>query len=261
MISHRNIIANVLQFVTSEQTTRDKLGPNHTDVQLGLLPMSHIYGLSLVCHSSTYRGDQLIVLPKFDLASYLNAIATYKINILYIVPPIIITMIKNKQTCDRYDLSSVRVVYTGAAPLGRETSDDLQRQYPQFRIMQAYGASEASPAITSTNEQDILSGSSGTLVPGMEARLVSIEGNEITGYDQSGELLVKGPNVTLGYLKNDAATKDTFVMDGEGGRWLRTGDEVLIRKAPSGNEHYFIVDRIKELIKVKVRLCLLWNCV
>lgn len=76
---------------------------------------------------------------------------------------------------------------------------------------------------------------------------MTIEGNEVTGYDQPGELLVKSPSVVLGYLNNDQANKETF-QDG----FMRTGDEAVVRKAPSGHEHIFIVDRIKELIKVKV---------
>ena len=74
-----------------------------------------------------------------------------------------------------------------------------------------------------------------------------MEGNEITGYDQPGELVVRSPSVVLGYLNNAAATNETF-HDG----WMRTGDEAVIRKGPRGHEHVFIVDRIKELIKVKV---------
>jgi len=82
---------------------------------------------------------------------------------------------------------------------------------------------------------------------------VSLEGVEITGYDQPGELIVQSPSVVLGYLNNDKANRETFLADTDGGgRWMRTGDEAVIRVAPSGNEHVFIVDRIKELIKVKV---------
>jgi long-subunit acyl-CoA synthetase (AMP-forming) len=76
---------------------------------------------------------------------------------------------------------------------------------------------------------------------------VTVEGNEITGYDQPGELLVKSPSVVLGYLNNDKANTETF-QDG----YMRTGDEAVIRVSPAGNEHIFITDRIKELIKVKV---------
>ena len=77
---------------------------------------------------------------------------------------------------------------------------------------------------------------------------MSLEGNEITAYNQPGELVVKSPSVVLGYLNNDKANNETF-QDG----WMRTGDEAVVRKSPKGNEHIFIVDRIKELIKVKVR--------
>ena len=78
---------------------------------------------------------------------------------------------------------------------------------------------------------------------------MSTEGIEVTGYDQSGELVVKSPSIVLGYLNNDAANEETF-QDG----WMRTGDEAVVRKGPNGTEHIFIVDRIKELIKVKVIL-------
>lgn len=111
------------------------------------------------------------------------------------------------------------------------------------------GLTETSTVVCSTSPEDIWYGSSGSLLPGVECKIVTLEGNEITGYDQPGELLVKSPSVVLGYLDNDTANKETF-QDG----YMRTGDEALIRKAPSGHEHVFIVDRIKELIKVKVRM-------
>jgi long-subunit acyl-CoA synthetase (AMP-forming) len=102
--------------------------------------------------------------------------------------------------------------------------------------------------VTSTGYDDIWYGSSGSVLPGIECKIVTLEGNEVTGYDQPGELLVKSPSVVLGYLNNEKANKETF-QDG----YMRTGDEAVVRKAPSGYEHVFIVDRIKELIKVKVR--------
>lgn len=92
-------------------------------------------------------------------------------------------------------------------------------------------------------------GSSGCLFPGFEARIISSEGHEITSYDTPGELVVRSPSVVLGYLNNEKATKETF-EDG----WMRTGDEAVVRVGPKGTEHIFIVDRIKELIKVKVRI-------
>lgn len=110
------------------------------------------------------------------------------------------------------------------------------------------GLTETCTVVSSTAPNDIWFGSSGSLLPGIECKLVTLEGNEITGYDQPGELLVKSPAVVLGYLNNDKANKETF-QDG----YMRTGDEAVFRKGSSGNEHLFITDRIKELIKVQVQ--------
>jgi long-subunit acyl-CoA synthetase (AMP-forming) len=107
---------------------------------------------------------------------------------------------------------------------------------------------ETSTVVCSTIPSDVYFGSSGSLLPGIEARIVTPEGEEVTALETPGELWVKGPAVTLGYLNNDKATKETFV-DG----YLRSGDEAVVRKHPkSGHEHIFIVDRLKELIKVNV---------
>jgi len=104
-----------------------------------------------------------------------------------------------------------------------------------------------------TSETDVWFGSSGSLAPGYAAKIMSIDGIEITGYDQPGELVVQSHSVVLGYLNNNKANIETFLGDTDGkGRWMRTGDEAVVKKSPAGNEHIFIVDRIKELIKVKV---------
>lgn len=115
------------------------------------------------------------------------------------------------------------------------------------------GLTETSTVISSSHPNDIWLGSSGALLPGVEARILTPENEEITAYNTPGELLVRSPSVVLGYLNNDKATKETFV-DG----WMRTGDEAVIRVGPKGFEHVFIVDRIKELIKVKVRDATRW---
>lgn len=90
MISHRNVIANTIQISSMERSWRESLSnsgsrSNHTMVGLGLLPQSHIYALVVICHAGTWRGDQTIVLPKFDLESYLAAIQNYKIESLFVV--------------------------------------------------------------------------------------------------------------------------------------------------------------------------------
>jgi ribosome assembly protein SQT1 len=90
MISHRNVIANTLQISTYDKPFRDtKIEPgtvsDYTENILGLLPMSHIYGLVVICHASVYRGDGVIVLPKFEFQTFLSAIQNFKINFLYLV--------------------------------------------------------------------------------------------------------------------------------------------------------------------------------
>lgn len=253
MISHRNVISNILQLRTYEAPCREKLiepgnQSDHTEPVLGLLPFSHIYGLIVIAHLATYRGDGVIVLPKFEFEPFLEAIQNHKIAMLYIVPPIIIQMTKSKGVMAKYDLSSVRGLFTGAAPLGQETAEDLQAIFPKWAITQGYGLTETSTVVCATSPDDIWLGSSGSLMPADEARLVTVDGKEIEGYDQPGELWVRGPSVVLGYLNNPKATQETFV-DG----FMKTGDEAVIKKNPkSGNEHIFIVDRLKELIKVKV---------
>ncbi|KAI8648175.1 hypothetical protein NCS57_01485300 [Fusarium keratoplasticum] len=249
MISHANVIANVLQHVTYDSVGRARKGVE-TQAVSGFLPFSHIYGLVIACHTSTWRGDEVIVLPKFELKAFLESIQRFKIRQLLLVPPIIIRMLQLKDTCAKYDLSSVKFLYSGAAPLAEETMQELKNIYPGWTVGQAYGMTETATVVSSPSEHDIFMKASGSLLPGTKAKIVDTAGKEITGYDCSGELLVQAPSVVLGYLNNEKATTETFVFDTDG-RWIRTGDEALFTLAPSGNEQLVIVDRIKELIKVK----------
>jgi len=253
MISHYNVISNVVQNYLYDKAWRAKISPTYHDVALGLLPQSHIYGLIVISHSSVYRGDQVVVLPSFNLQRLLSCIAEYRITNLYIVPPIIIAMLKNADLLAKHDLSSVTGVFTGAAPLGPETAQELNKLFPSWKIRQAYGLTESATTVLSSHPDDIWFGSSGCLVSGIEAKVMDLEGKEITEYDKPGELLVKSPSIVLGYLENEKATAEAFV-DMPEGRFLRTGDEVVVRKSPkTGREHIWIIDRIKELIKTKVR--------
>ena len=123
---------------TYDSVARKKHGVK-TQASLGLLPFSHIYGLVVVSYSNTHRGDSVIVLPKFEMKTFLSAVQNHKINQLYVVPPIIIQVIRNQDICSQYDLSSVRFLVTGAAPLGAETAEAITKLYPKWRVGQAYG--------------------------------------------------------------------------------------------------------------------------
>lgn len=202
--------------------------------------------------ATTARGDEVIILPKFEMASYLTAISKFKINTLFLVPPIIIAMINNPQVLGKFDLSSVKTIFTGAAPLGAETAEEIVKQYPHWIVRQGYGLTETCTVVCSTIDNDVVFGTSGVLLAGFKARILREDGSEVTAYSEPGELVVQSHSVVLGYLNNEQANKETFLADDDGnGRWMRTGDEAIVTKEASGHEHITIVDRIKELIKVK----------
>ncbi|KZZ93313.1 phenylacetyl-CoA ligase [Moelleriella libera RCEF 2490] len=249
MLSHLNVIANVVQVRLVDSVARKRLRFD-TQTTLGVLPLSHIYALTLVATLAQYRGDRVVVLPQFEPDSFLRSIQQYRIEQLSVVPPMLIFLIMNKGRVSKYDLSSVRFVYSGAAPLGAEVIDGILRMFPDWHIGQGYGMTEASPVIVTTSEVDLRYGSSGCLVPGSRAKVIDAHGNEVTALDTRGELLSQSPSVVLGYLNNEKANAETFVWHDDG-RWLRTGDEVLVQKSAQGTEHFVITDRIKELIKVK----------
>ncbi|KAI0913758.1 acetyl-CoA synthetase-like protein [Ustulina deusta] len=249
MISHRNIITNIMQIRWHEDTGRRQNGVE-TQTQLGLLPMSHIYALVVVANAGVYRGDSAIVLSRFELKTLLECIQKFKINFMHLVPPIIIQLLGNADLCSQYDLGSVRFIYTGAAPLGAETHEAMRRAFPHIVVGQGYGMTETSTVVVSTGENDVLVGTSGSLVPGTRAKLLDEAGREIAEHGRRGELLVQSPSVALGYLHDERATADAFVWDRDG-RWMRTGDVAVVRVSPSGHEHFAVVDRLKELIKTK----------
>ncbi|KAL5585819.1 hypothetical protein FOVSG1_013511 [Fusarium oxysporum f. sp. vasinfectum] len=254
MISHHNIISNVAAVVAFEAHGR-KLAGVGTQVGLGLVPFSHIYGLVVISHVLPWRGDEVIVLPKYNLDHMLGAVQEFRINQLFLVPPIIIQLLDNLKKCQEYDLRSVRAVTSGAAPLGEETAEDFRKVWPTWKLGQGYGTSDPGlalrvPVVCTTSEHDILPGSSGSILPGIRCKLIDIDGKEVTELETPGEVYVQGSSICLGYMNNDKATAETIVWDADG-RWLRTGDVVVIRRSAQGNEHIVVVDRIKELIKTK----------
>lgn len=138
MLSHYNIISGIIQTCTFDSVSRKADGID-MQVMLGVLPFSHVFGLMLITHLGTYRGDEIIVMPRFEFEPFLSAVSRFQIHQLPIVPPIVIQMLDRRELCRKYDLSSVRFVYTGAAPLGKETVDDLLSLYPNWRLGQGYG--------------------------------------------------------------------------------------------------------------------------
>lgn len=213
------------------------------DVSLCALPMFHIYGLVVVMHYSMFIGLPLVVLPRYTFTDFLESIVKYRITHLWIVPPQMVSLVKSPEV-KKHDLSHVRMVMGGAAPVASQLETALRQILPNANIGQAYGMTETPATITMwplEQNKGGTPGSAGRLLPGLEAKVVKSDGT-LAGYDEPGELVVRGPSVALRYENNPKATAESFI-DG----WFHTGDEVLFRK----NGDMFIVDRLKEIFKVK----------
>ncbi|KAK3685285.1 hypothetical protein B0T22DRAFT_529329 [Podospora appendiculata] len=242
-ISHRNVIANVMQITTFESTYKGV----EPEMCLGVLPFSHCYGLIVVSLASIYRGDGVVVLQGFDLFQTLEAIQSFKIRRLWLVPAMVVAMTKAAAVVRRYDLSSVTVAAVGASPLTGEIFQLFGDLLPNCSLVQGYGLTEAAVCVSFNHVNDAVLGSCGNLYPGFEGKLIDEDGQTIEEHGQPGELLLRSPSIMLGYHENDTATREILSDDG----WLRTGDLMEIRKSPNGHDHLFIVDRVKELIKVR----------
>jgi 4-coumarate--CoA ligase len=238
MLTHRNIVADLL-------LAKNAVGnwySSANDKFLGVLPFFHIYGLTGLVHQTLHRGIEIVVMPAFDMEKFLKTIQEHKITFIYVAPPVIVRLARDKMV-DKYDLSSVKMITSGAAPLTKELVDAVHKRL-KMKINQAYGLSETSP-MTHTQPWDewySSVGSVGKMFPNMTAKYMSAEGKEL-GPGEVGELWLSGPNVFKGYWKNDAATKDSLTEDG----FFKTGDIGFQDK----DHNFYITDRVKELIKYK----------
>jgi acyl-CoA synthetase (AMP-forming)/AMP-acid ligase II len=236
MLTHYNLVANMRQMDGLEYFDAG-------DTLLCVLPLFHIYGLVVVLNMGLHMGATVVMMPRFDLEEFLSLIQEYRVTLSHIVPPIVLALAKSPLV-DNYDLSSVKMFFSGAAPLGVDLSNECMRRIG-CSIRQGYGMTETSPVTHSSpaRPEDMKLGAVGPAAPNTECILVDPGTNEELGPNQEGELWVRGPQVMKGYLNNLEATARTIDSDG----WLHTGD---IGYADQDG-HFFIVDRVKELIKYK----------
>ncbi|CAI2174496.1 11998_t:CDS:2, partial [Funneliformis geosporum] len=232
--THFNMVANVLQILAIEQEAHPGI------IYMGVLPFFHIYGMNLLMHYVLVLGASCVVLPKFEFEIFCRIIENYKVSTAHIVPPIVLLLVKSPIT-KKYNLSSLQIIISGAAPLSKELSESFYNVH-KIKIKQGYGLTETTPVINLSLTNDIVQGSCGILVPNMECKLISEDGQEV-GYNTPGELCVRGPNVMKGYLNNKEATDAVIDKDG----YFHTGDVSLV----DDNGNFYIVDRVKELIKYK----------
>nr|QTO31280.1 4-coumarate-CoA ligase [Ocimum kilimandscharicum] len=243
MLSHRNIITCISQQVDGENPA------NHIDCEdrlLCVLPLFHVYSMVSVMLCSLRAGAAIVIMPRFELNELMEVIQKYKVTIAPFVPPILLGIAKS-QTAAKFDLSSVRRVVCGAAPMDRKLELSLKSKLPNAIIGQGYGMTEALVLSMCLGfakfPMKFKAGSCGNVIKNARMKIIDPATGASLDRNQRGEICLKGSSVMKGYYKDPEATKRT--IDEEG--WLHTGDIGYI----DDDGEVFIVDRLKELIKYK----------
>ncbi|KAJ1953151.1 hypothetical protein EC988_003154 [Linderina pennispora] len=236
MLSHRNVVANILQCFA---LLTDDFAKERPQTTLAVLPFFHIYGLTLLALGSPVAGIAVVVIAKFEMVRYLALIARHKVTQSPVVPPIVNGLVKLPIVRD-YDLSSLQLLLSGAAPLSAAMALELKKCIPNACVVQGYGATEACPALSLGWPTSMNIRSTGNLLASIQAKVIDDDGNTL-GVGETGELCFRGPNIMMGYLNNEQATADTIDTDG----FLHTGDIGHIDE----DRFVYVTDRKKELIK------------
>ena len=236
MLSHHNLVSNIIQFHGAQ-------GIDSSDSFVGVLPFFHIYGMTVLMNGGLRRGATIVTIPRFDLELFLELSQRYQTTRAYLVPPVILALAKHPAV-DDYDLSSIDVIMSGAAPLSGDLAAAASERLGCY-VMQGYGLTETSPVTHVVPEDPAKNkpGSIGPPIPNTECIVVDPTTGEEVAAGDLGEVWIRGPQVMKGYLNNDAATAATIDSDG----WLHSGD---IGRVDSDG-YFFLVDRLKELIKYK----------
>ncbi|KAL2813887.1 hypothetical protein BJX63DRAFT_442764 [Aspergillus granulosus] len=210
------------------------------------IPIFHAAAAPLTHFGILKAGFTTYMMRRFDLPIYLSTVMKYSITDLILVPPIAIAILMNELTHTRPFLKSIRIGTCGGAPLDKEVQGRVKKLFGEGAALnQVWGMTETSCVATMFPfPEDDTTGSVGRLIPNLEAKLINDAGENISAYDTRGELCVRGPTITPGYYKNPTANAESFDADG----WFHTGD---IAYCEGGTKRWYIVDRKKELIKVR----------
>ncbi len=236
MLSHRSLVANMVQCQALFALSPD-------DVVIAALPFFHQDGLAGIMNTGLRAGATIVTMPGFEAGQFLELLERYAVTRGHAVPPMARALARHAAIADR-NLSALRHITCGAAPLGAELEEELAQRMG-CAVSQVYGLTEASlithlaPPFGRAGKR----GSVGPPVPGTECRLADPQTGADAGPGDRGEVWVRGPQVMRGYLNNPEAT--AAAIDREG--WLHTGDLGIADE----DGWLTIADRVKELIKYK----------
>jgi long-chain acyl-CoA synthetase len=234
MLSHGNLRANLDQILASGDDAQ-----RADDVVFGLLPLFHIFGLNVVLNLSLRCGSRVLLIERFDPSSAIEAIERHEVTMIG-GPPTMWSALVHQPGVLAASFATVRSAVSGAAPLSVELVDEV-RDRLGLELGNGYGLTETSPVVTSAAGTGAPAGSIGAVVPGVEVRVVDADGDDVLVGD-SGEILVRGPNVFGGYWEDTEATAAAIDADG----WLHTGDLAVM----DDEGYVFLVDRAKDLVIV-----------
>lgn len=238
MLTHYHLVANASQIASEPVrlfTEDDKL--------IAILPFFHIYGMEILMNHALNMGATVITMPRFDLEQFLQFMQNYGITFAFLAPPLVLALAKHPLV-DKYDLSKLRMIISGAAPLSENVAQACAERLGCL-VGQGYGLTETSPVthVSPRDPERVRPAAAGVLIPNTEARIVDTESWQDLGPNQQGEIWMRGPQVMRGYLNNPQATAACIDEDG----WFHSGD---IGYADEDG-YFYVVDRVKELIKYK----------
>jgi long-chain acyl-CoA synthetase len=233
MLSHFNFVANAHQIIAWGNLTNEQ-------GLLAVLPLFHGFGMSVTMNSAILAGGEITLLPRFNAKQVAKTIQKRKPS-FFIGVPTMFVQLSNLPDIHRYDFSSLRGIFVGAAPLTKAIKDDFEKK-TGGRMIEGYGLTEAVTAIMANPYKGTHKlASIGIPFSDVDMKIVSLDDGHKLPSGELGEIALRSPTVMLGYYKNPEETQKTIV-DG----WLHTGDIGYV----DGDGYFYITDRKKELIIV-----------
>ncbi|CAJ1934073.1 unnamed protein product [Sphenostylis stenocarpa] len=244
VLTHKSLVTGVAQQMEGENP---HVYLKEEDVVLCVLPLFHIFSMHSVMMCALRAGSAILLIEKFEMRAMLEAIERHRVTVAIMVPPLVVALAKNKAV-EEYDLSSIRMVMSGAAPLGQQAEEALRNRLPNAIVGQGYGMTEGGPVLAmclgfAKYPFPTKSGSCGTVIRNAELKVIHLQTSFPLPRNHPGEICIRGQQIMKGYLNDEKATAATIDADG----WLHTGDIGYV----DDDDEIFLVDRAKELIKFK----------